>query len=75
MAERGRMIPELAAVPMPARIARLPRDDRGYPVPAFVPWQDGKPYFPAASTPYMALAIRGQPASRPPARSVPPPEM
>ena len=28
---------------MPARIARLPRDERGYPVPAFVEWiRDGK---------------------------------
>lgn len=29
---------------MPARIARLPRDERGYPVPRFVEWlKDGKP--------------------------------
>lgn len=28
----------------PARIKRLPKDDRGYPVPAFVEWMiDGKP--------------------------------
>jgi hypothetical protein len=28
---------------MPARIARLPRDERGYPVPRFVPWvKDGE---------------------------------
>jgi len=31
---------------MPARIAKLPRDERGYPVPWFVKWIDGKPVFP-----------------------------
>ena len=31
--------------PMPARIAKLPRNDRGYPVPYFVAWFDGKPDF------------------------------
>lgn len=35
----------LASVAMPVRIAALPRDDRGYPVPAFVQWRDGKPDF------------------------------
>lgn len=30
---------------MPARIARLPRDHRGYPVPRFVAWIDGAPDF------------------------------
>jgi hypothetical protein len=30
---------------MPERIAKLPRDDRGYPVPWFVAWIDGKPDF------------------------------
>jgi hypothetical protein len=30
--------------PMPPRIARLPKDDRGYPVPWFICWvKDGKP--------------------------------
>ena len=35
----------MIAVPeMPSRIARLPKDDRGYPVPWFVAWmKDGKP--------------------------------
>jgi hypothetical protein len=31
---------------MPLRIAMLPRDHRGYPVPHFVQWIDGKPEFP-----------------------------
>ncbi len=34
---------------MPARIARLPRDHRGYPVPYFVEWRDGVPLFPILS--------------------------
>jgi hypothetical protein len=39
----------LDTVPMPARIAALPRDHRGYPVPYFVEWRDGKPLFPVFS--------------------------
>lgn len=31
--------------PLPPRIARLPVDARGYPVPWFVEWIDGKPEF------------------------------
>jgi hypothetical protein len=31
--------------PLPARIAKLPVDARGYPVPWFVAWVDGKPEF------------------------------
>jgi hypothetical protein len=30
---------------VPERIAKLPRDDRGYPVPWFVAWVDGRPDF------------------------------
>src|SRR5690242_2247182 len=36
--------PELEQ-PLPDRIARLPLDERGYPVPWFVDWVDGKPEF------------------------------
>lgn len=32
-------------IPMPARIAALPRDKHGHPVPWFVAWIDGKPDF------------------------------
>ncbi|MFJ9693871.1 hypothetical protein [Kitasatospora sp. NPDC101183] len=32
-------------VPMPEAVAARPRDDRGYPVPAITPWQDGLPQF------------------------------
>ena len=31
--------------PIPKNIALLPRDERGYPVPWFVAWIDGKPEF------------------------------
>jgi hypothetical protein len=36
----------LLTVPKPARIATLRHDHRGYPVPFFVQWIDGKPEFP-----------------------------
>lgn len=49
---------------MPDRIARLPRDHRGYPVPFFVAWVDGKPVFPRADTEKLARAVRS--ASMPP---------
>ncbi|MFI6156426.1 hypothetical protein ACIBCA_27485 [Kitasatospora sp. NPDC051170] len=32
-------------VPMPEALEARPRDDRGYPVPAITPWQDGRPQF------------------------------
>lgn len=43
---------------MPPAIAALPRDERGYPVPWFVAWVDGKPEFRCADTPKYALAAR-----------------
>lgn len=42
---------------MPPRIARLPVDDRGYPVPRFVTWIDGKPDFRLADTAWVRRAI------------------
>jgi hypothetical protein len=35
----------VARLKMPKRIAALPVDERGYPVPKFVLWTDGKPDF------------------------------
>ncbi|GEM_PF-2733881 len=32
---------------MPAAVAARPRDERGYPVPAITPWEDGEPKFAA----------------------------
>lgn len=37
--------PTIAKLDMPARIAALPIDKRGYPVPKFVSWIDGEPDF------------------------------
>jgi hypothetical protein len=51
----GRLRPDLP--PLPARIRRLPVD-RGYPVPWFVAWVDGKPEFRAADGRKADLAIR-----------------
>lgn len=43
---------------MPPRIAALPRDHRGYPVPWFVAWVDGKPVFPCADSAKLVRAVR-----------------
>src|SRR5262245_12400835 len=48
--------PELT--PLPPRIARLPIDERGYPVPWFVAWLDGKPEFRAMDPKTWLKAIR-----------------
>lgn len=44
----------------PARIAALPLDERGYPVPYFVEWIDGKPDFRVASEAKLVQCIRGK---------------
>ena len=51
-----RLRPELER--LPARLKRLPVDDRGYPVPFFVAWQDGKPEFRAMDVDKFVRAIR-----------------
>lgn len=43
---------------MPPAIAKLPRDERGYPVPWFVAWVDGKPEFRCADGKKFAQAIQ-----------------
>jgi hypothetical protein len=43
---------------MPARIRSLPISEQGYPVPWFVPWQNGKPITQAADPQKMRLAMR-----------------
>jgi hypothetical protein len=48
--------PELE--PLTERLARLPVDDRGYPVPWFVAWHDGKPEFRAMDATKWAKAVR-----------------
>lgn len=44
-------------LPIPDRIAALPRDHRGYPVPWFVGWIDGKPEFRLADSRKLSRAI------------------
>ena len=43
--------------PIPERIARLPLDKRGFPVPWFVQWDDGVPNFPVMDPDKFRLAI------------------
>lgn len=44
--------------PLPRRIAALPVDKRGYPVPWFVEWIDGEPEFRAADGRKAVLAVQ-----------------
>lgn len=43
---------------MPQRVTYLPRDARGYPVPKFVEWIDGKPDFRVIDPEHMLRCIR-----------------
>jgi hypothetical protein len=45
---------------LPRQMAALPVDHRGFPVPWFVAWQEGKPMFPVADGRKMALAVKDQ---------------
>ena len=54
--EKSRVRPEFE--PMPGRMTSLPVDDRGYPVPWFVAWVDGKPEFRAMDPTKFVRAIR-----------------
>jgi hypothetical protein len=47
---------ELSALPL--RMQSLPLDERGYPVPWFVAWQDGKPVFQAMDGAKWMKAVR-----------------
>jgi hypothetical protein len=44
----------------PARIARLPADVRGFPVPWFVSWRDGAPQFPVIDAEKLGVAWRDE---------------
>jgi len=48
--------PELT--PLPPRMIGLPVDERGYPVPWFVPWHDGKPEFRAMDARKWVRAVK-----------------
>lgn len=43
---------------MPSRIARLPRDKRGYPIPKFVQYINGEPDFRIVSAEHMARCVK-----------------
>lgn len=43
---------------LPAQMAALPVDHRGFPVPWFVAWEDGKPLFPVADGEKLGIAYR-----------------
>jgi hypothetical protein len=43
---------------MPPEIARLPRDHRGYPIPRFVAYVDGKPDFRVVDTKFWSDAVK-----------------
>lgn len=45
-------------IDMPSRVAGLPRDDRGYPIPRFVEWIDGAPDFRVMSYAHLTRCIR-----------------
>ena len=47
-----------AFVNMPDRIAHLPRDHRGFPVPKFVAWIDGAPDFRCIEPAYLVDAVK-----------------
>jgi hypothetical protein len=40
----------ITEIPIPPAVAARPRDDRGYPVLAITPWEDGTPKFAATGT-------------------------
>jgi hypothetical protein len=41
---------------LPAHMKHLPKDHRGFPVPWFVAWKDGEPFFPAMDPAKLAKA-------------------
>lgn len=45
------------SVPMPVRMAKLPRDHRGFVIPSFVAFIDGKPDFRVVDPPFFARAV------------------
>ena len=44
----------------PERVARLPTDRRGFPVPWFVSWRDGEPDFPVVDGAKLGMAWEGE---------------
>jgi hypothetical protein len=46
------------SVPIPVRMSKLPRDHRGFIVPKFVAFIDGKPDFRVIDTPFFVAAVK-----------------
>jgi len=49
------MVVKLTA--LPTRMVHLPVDERGYPVPRFVEWIDGKPDFRVMNSQHYAACV------------------
>jgi hypothetical protein len=49
--------PAINRLDMPQRFMRLPVDERGFPVPRFVKWIDGKPDFRVIDGAWMTVAV------------------
>lgn len=47
----------VADITMPTGIITRPRDERGYPVPAITPWEDGVPQFASTSMGRVFLCV------------------
>jgi hypothetical protein len=45
-------------IEIPDKLRRLPIDERGFPVPKFVPWIDGKPEFRGMDGQHLAICIK-----------------
>jgi hypothetical protein len=45
-------------IPVPQRMRKLPLDDRGFPIPRFVPYIDGKPEFRGMSGEHLYACVR-----------------
>lgn len=48
----------IRSIPLPDRMRRLPVDARGFPVPKFVPWFDGKPEFRGFDGEHLRTCVR-----------------
>jgi hypothetical protein len=53
-----RLNASIANIPLPDRLRRLPISDKGFPVPWFVQWIDGKPDFRVMDADKWARAVR-----------------
>lgn len=45
-------------IPIPDRLRKLLIDDRGFPIPKFVPYVDGKPEFRGMDGPHLKMCVR-----------------